>query len=594
MVNKSFASPSRLGTLKEWATARWDGIEQALARQTRPALADSNRDLAMGTASLGLTTAGLLTTQPLLILAGMPLVVFVYAPAFRSAWRSLRKQRRIDASVLDATRIAVCVVMGYYLAGAFNAALYALSQRMLAQSEEDFEESLRNLLGLQAEDAWAFVNGVEMQTRPDAVTSGQILIVNAGDLVPAAGIVLYGSAQVDQRLATGDVAPVQKEIGDTVLLASRIVSGQVAVTVGDNPARLDLTDLRETLRRSVQGKTFVQQLGEGSGNRTAPLSLLAFGLTIPFLGVNRAASFLCTSFGGNMRLLGPVGARHTIQQATQEGILIKESKALELANFVNCLVIDGQTLLDPSVRLYAAEIVQELRQRNWQANGLFGRPFAVYVVADREYDGLRGAAAALNAEEVFVEPLSIGRAAVIDNLQRSGRAVCYVGGGQESDQSDGSVMEKAMVSIALGGALSAHNSPAQIVFVEKSLAPLLTFFEMSTHFLRKERFSLLTPIMMDITDIFTTLVIHFGLIYSTFFNYGSLLISMRNARQPKIRILPEAEPVKTVAIVQISNERTSGARTGGGAKKADMREAKRKWSDLWPRRTKDGLSWLRA
>lgn len=585
MVNNTLSSPSRAETLREQIGALWRGLGHVLARQTRPALAESNRTLAASTASVGLTVAGVLTLQPLLILAGVPLVLYVYTPAFRSAYRSIRKQRRIDGSVLDATRIAVCVLMGYYGTGAANAALYALSQRMLAQSEDDFEESLRNLLGLQ-EEAWAFVDGVEMQTRADEISSGQILVANAGDMLLAGGTVLYGSAQVDQRLATGDVAPLEKSAGDPVLMASRVVSGQIAVTVGDSPERLDLNDLRETLRRAVQGKTFVQQLGEGSGRRTAPLSFATFLLTAPWLGIDLAASFLCTSFGANMQILGPVGARHTIQQATQDGILIKESRALEMANFVNCLVIDGKTLLDPAVRLYATEIVQELRQRNWQTTGLFGRPFAVYVLADREHDGLRAAAASLNAEEVFVEPLSLGRAAAIDNLQRSGRAVCYVGNGQD----DGPVMEKALVSVALGGALSASTSPAQIIFVEKSLAPLLSLFEMSTQFLRKERFSLLTPIMMDMVDVATTVILHFGLIYSTFFNYGSLIVSLKNARTPQTKLPKnEAQPVKTVAIVPVSVQQPRPQKTAAERKKQQTERP-----DFWFWRKKGGPSWLQA
>lgn len=585
MVNSNISGPLRLGILREGIANLFGGVGRALAHQTPPALAETNRDVALSTASVGLTAVGVFTMQPLLILAGIPLVLYVYTPAFRDAYLSLRKRRGINGSVLDVTRIVVCVVMGYYGTGALNAALYALSRRMLAQSENDFEESLRRLLGLETEEAWAFVNGVEMQTRREKITSGQILVANAGDLLPAAGTVLYGSAQVDQRLATGDVAPVQKDVGDTVLMASRVVSGQIAVTVGDSPERLDLTALRETLRHAARGKTFVQQLGETSGKRAAPLAFVTFCLTIPWLGVNRAASFLCTSFGGNMRLLGPVAARHTIQQAAQESILIKESRALELANFVNCLVIDGRLLLEPSIQLYAGEIIQELRQRNWQANGLFGRPFAVYVLAEQEHEGLRTAAALVNAADVFVEPLSIGRAAVIDRLQRSGCAVCYVGSGQD----DEAVMEKALVSVAVGGALSAPSSPAQLVLVEKNLALLLTFFEMSAQFLNKERFSLLTPVMMDITDIATTLVMHFGLVYSTFFNYGSLIVSLNNARTPKIRSVEETQPAKTVAIVPLSVRRSEPR-----ARQTDWQAQKRGRFDFWPWRKKTAPSWLVA
>lgn len=590
MENTTFFGPSRLEVLRQGFAGLIGGVGQVITRQTRPALADSNRALALSTASLGLTTAGIITMQPLLLVAGVPFVLYVYAPAFRSTFRNLRKRNRIDGSVLDATRMAVCVVMGYYGTGVANAMLYSLSQRMLAQSEDDFEESLNQLLGLQSSDAWAFVDGVEMRTGFDKITSGQILVVNEGDLLPASGTVLYGSAQVDQRLASGDVIPVEKRAGDGVLMASRVISGQLAVTVGDSPERLDLSALRETLRQAVQSKTFVQQVGEASGRRAAPLAFLTFFLTIPWLGANRAASFLCTSFGGNMRLLGPVGIRHTIQQAAQIGILIKESRALEMANFVNTLVIDGRMLLDPSVKLYAGEIVQLLRQRNWQASGLFGRPFAVYVLADKAYPGLQEAAAIIGAEEVFVEPLAIGRAAIMETLQRSGRAICYVGSGQN----DGPVMEKVVVSVALGGALTAHNNPAQIIFVEKSLVPLLTLFELSTRFLDKERFSLLTPVMMDMTDIATTLLIHFGLIYSTFFNYGSLLLSLRNARTPKVQRMDQPEPARTVAIVPIKAKPVADPQPESKVGKSPGATPKPSFSDRWLGRKKAGPSWLAA
>lgn len=564
------------------------------AYQTRPALAESNRDLALSTASVGVTAVGLWTMHPLLVLAGVPIVLYVYAPSFRAAWRSLRKQRRIDGSVLDATRIAVCVAMGYYGTGAANAALFALSRRMIAASEEDFEEGLRHLLGLESEDAWTFVNGVEVQSTLGEIKTGEILMLNAGDILPAAGRVLYGSAEVDQQLARGDLLPVQKEAGDDVLLGSRLRSGQLAVAVSDDPERLDLSALRESLRQAVQGKSLVQRIGEASGRRAAPLSFFTFLLTIPWLGVNRAASFLCTSFGANMGLLGPVATRHAIRQAMRDGILIKESRALEMANFVNCLVIDGRTLLDPSVQLHADPIVRALRGRNWQQNALFGRSFAVYVLADREYEGLRAAAAAVGAEEVFIEPLAVGRAAAIENLQRSGRVVCYVGGGPGGGGADDSAaMEKALVSVALGGALSAPASPAQVVFAVRNLAPLLPFFHLSGQFWDRQRYSLLTPVMMDFTDIATTLFLHFGLIYSTFFNYGSLLLSLRQARTPGVAEEKAAEPVKTVAIVPVSPRPAAETAHARQERRREAETAKRP-GVMWRRTRRGGPSWLTA
>lgn len=65
----------------------------------------ADRFLVLSAASLGMTVAGLVLTQPWLSLTGIPPALIVFVPTFRRAYKTLRHERRIDNHVLDATRV---------------------------------------------------------------------------------------------------------------------------------------------------------------------------------------------------------------------------------------------------------------------------------------------------------------------------------------------------------------------------------------------------------------------------------------------------------------------------------------------------------
>jgi cation transport ATPase len=186
--------------------------------------------------------------QPMLSLASVPLMLYVFAPTFHSAWQNAIKERRITNPVLDATRIVVCVVMPYDAIAAFNAVLQAVSQKIFAQSEADFQHQLYEIFGQDQAAVWSYVQGAELQTTPAVLTVGEVLALSAGDPIPAAGLVLYGTAWLDQRLATGDVEPVQKSAGEQVVPASTVISGQLYVQVEQLPPPAVADAIRTTVK----------------------------------------------------------------------------------------------------------------------------------------------------------------------------------------------------------------------------------------------------------------------------------------------------------------------------------------------------------
>lgn len=489
-------------------------------------------DLACSSVSLGLATSGAVLGWPLLGLASLPGLLFVFVPTYDRAWRAVR-QRRVDLEVLDATRVTVCIVMGYTVVAALDALLHAVSRRLLQRGESHFRNTLDETFGKRAAGVWVYRDGVELETPAAEVRPGAIVVLGIGDTVPAAGVVLDGRGRVRPALAGGpDLA---KRSGDRLAAGGLVVSGRFYLRLEETPAPAPIP--HEVLERAALGPTLIRRIGERSGERLTPWMLAAFVLAMPWLGVNRAAAFLTVRCGAQLRYLGPHTARQAIGYGARHGILVCRIAALELASLVNTVVIDARVLADPAVRAGALGLVHALRQRPWPAAQMLSQPFAVHVLADTDEDGRR-LQEALGLDDYFVEPSAAGRATLLQNLQLGGRWLCYVGTGE----GDAAALGTALLGVAHRPGLPLQDSPAAIVLTDPDLAGLPGLFDLAAAFTARQGGNLSLPIGLDLLDISTTVFLHFGLVYSVLLSHVGLFSCVARAGFPKTGPAPELEP----------------------------------------------------
>ncbi|MEM7130903.1 MAG: hypothetical protein AAF702_31570 [Chloroflexota bacterium] len=500
-----------------------------------PALQNANRAVSFASIGLGLAAIGAITS-PVLLVATIPLSLYYFWPTYHSAYRTLRDERRITTPVLDATRVTVCIVMGYLFSAALNAWLESLSQRMLIQTKENFDRTVGTHFGQKPESVWLFQDGAEVEILLEELQPGAVVGVATGEMIPADGIVLYGAAWVDERMTNGSEIPVWKETGSQISAETTVQQGQIFIEIYDPPTLDTVANIRNTLQQSASNWTFAQQLGERSGDSMAPFSLLAFFLTLPVWGANRAAAFLTTSFGIQMRTLGPYLRHNFVDLAARQQILVRDARGLEMANLVNTIIINAETVVDPAHHKDIKEMLYQLRQHPWPMKQTSSQPFAIYLLATGAKTGtkaqeVQALAAELGFDDYFVEPLSLQKAALIERLQSSGRFVCYVGNGVE----EAIVMEKAFVTVSCQGASTITKDTAQIVLLTPHPGKLDRLFVLATQFAAKEGSSILWPFVMDIVDISTTVFMHLGLVYSLLMNYSGFFASAISGRAPLSR-----------------------------------------------------------
>ncbi|MDA8378152.1 MAG: potassium-transporting ATPase subunit KdpB, partial [Planctomycetia bacterium] len=185
---------------------------------------------------------------------------------------------------------------------------------------------------------------------------GDILIAEAGDLIPADGEVIEGVASVDESAITGESAPVIRESGgdrSSVTGGTRVLSDWLIIRVACNP-----------------GETFLDRMiamVEGAKRQKTPneiaLNILLAKLTIIFLlatvtllpfsiyAVNAAghglpvpftvlvALLVClipTTIGGLLSAIGIAGMDRMIQK----NVIATSGRAVEAAGNVDVLLLD--------------------------------------------------------------------------------------------------------------------------------------------------------------------------------------------------------------------------------------------------------------
>lgn len=78
-------------------------------------------------------------------------------------------------------------------------------------------QAIRKLMNLGAKTALLLIDGVETEVPIHKIKVGDIFSVKPGSKVPADGIILEGSASMDESMATGESMPVMRRAGDQVI-----------------------------------------------------------------------------------------------------------------------------------------------------------------------------------------------------------------------------------------------------------------------------------------------------------------------------------------------------------------------------------------
>jgi cation transport ATPase len=477
------------------------------------------RDLRLSGVALGLASSGVILGAPLLSVMSLPSLISVSLPTFRSALRELR-QGQIETDANTSLRLLLCMVSGLYGLAALDLTLQMAFRRRIMQAEQDFNERLAVVLGQPTETVWVSHDGAELEVPLHQINNETTIRLNAGDIIPCAGIVSNGQGRVRPILDTDSKAE-SVDIGDAVQASYVMVEGHLEVSLQHLP--VVLPDLRQELEQAASGKTALAKLGVETGTRLAPWMMGIFLVGLPLVGFGRSSVFLTTRLGQQMDELGPYTSRQAITAGLEHGLFIRELPALERANTIDAIMFDAALLNHPAAKGLVYPLLASLRSRRRPAPVSMGiaKPFALYVVADDDETG-QVLKDTFGFDDYFNEPLDWGRIRLIKSLQQAGRQVCYLGLPDQGDP----VLKQATLSVAWCPDGLPKSSSASILLGREHLRDLPSLFDLARAFVTRQGSNFLTPLGVDLLNISTSVFLGFGLFYSVMFSNVAALVEV--------------------------------------------------------------------
>ena len=272
----------------------------------------------------------------LIVIAG---TLYLFHPIFQTFFKALKKGH-ITTELLNVIFLISFIMMGYVFLVTFFTFTSLLNLKLLARTEEHSHRQLINIFSQQPQSVWIIREGMEVEIPLKAVQPEDIVVVNAGEIVPVDGIITEGFASVDQRSLTWESQPVEKEVARKVFATTLVLAGRILIKVENTGTNTNAERISHILQQTQDFKETLRLRGKQIANRFVTPTLFISSLTLPLLGLNAATTVLWSSFGYNMQVLGPVSVLNFLHIMAKSGILIKDGRSLEMLQQVDTVVFD--------------------------------------------------------------------------------------------------------------------------------------------------------------------------------------------------------------------------------------------------------------
>ena len=184
-------------------------------------------------------------------------------------------------------------------------------------------------------------------------------------------------------------------------------------------------------------------------------------------------------------------------------------------------LVAGAVELSSSIRPEVVNIIKSLKKRQK----------SLYIITGDNENAAGVLAQELGIENYFSETFPEQKAEIIEQLQKEGRSVCFIGDGIN----DSIAMKKAHVSVSLRGASTIATDTANIILMDGTLRNLDRLFEIAEDFDKNINTALTLAIVPGVMNIGGIFLLHTGIYVAMGLYYIFLPLGVGNSFLPMIK-----------------------------------------------------------
>jgi len=257
----------------------------------------------------------------------------------------------------------------YFESAAVVITLVLLGKWLEARARRQTADAIAALNALRPDRARLRRDGRDIEVALAKVRVGDLMVLRAGERVPADGVIREGRGHLDESMLTGESQPRARAPGEAVAAGTLNTDGVLLVETTAVGAHTRLAQIVQLVEQAQLAKAPIQQLVDKVSAVFVPAVLVLALLTLLGWGLAtgqwqqallNAVAVLVIACPCALGLATPTAIMAGTGAAARHGILIKDAHVLEIAHRVDVVAFDKTgTLTVGAPRLVALQAAQE-------------------------------------------------------------------------------------------------------------------------------------------------------------------------------------------------------------------------------------------
>ncbi|KAF3299035.1 copper-translocating P-type ATPase TcrB [Carnobacterium sp. PL12RED10] len=266
-------------------------------------------------------------------------------------------------------------------------------------------DAQKALAELVPKDAHVVLEDDSIETRPvSELQIGDVIRVQAGENVPADGIIIRGESRVNEALVTGESKPIEKNPGDEVIGGSTNGGGVLYVEIKQTGDKSFISQVQALISQaqgqSSRAENLAQKVAGWLFYIAVIVALIALVIWMIIADVPTAVIFTVTTLviacPHALGLAIPLVTARSTSLGASRGLLVKDRDALELTTKADVIVLDKTgTLTTGEFKVLDVELFNDKYTKDEIVALLSGieggssHPIAQSIISYAEQQGIR-------------------------------------------------------------------------------------------------------------------------------------------------------------------------------------------------------------
>ena len=268
-------------------------------------------------------------------------VAFGLYPLAKVGLLDLIHEHRIGTEMFVTFATTFAVAGGEAVAGAVLMTIILIAELIAELNTERARASIKGLIGTVPRTARRRDGSNESVVDIDTIEPGDIILVRAGEQIPVDGVVVNGTAAVDEASITGEATPMDKQNGSTVFAGTLVEAGALDIRTERSGNDTTFARIINLVEDAEGAQAPIQRLADRVAAWLIPVVVVF--LIVVFIvtrDVRKIVTLMIFTSPAELGLATPMVMIAAIARASRSGVLIKGGLHLEALAQIDTIAFD--------------------------------------------------------------------------------------------------------------------------------------------------------------------------------------------------------------------------------------------------------------